>query len=218
MNNRLGPASLIIASSPRSLTTAFLTFLWGLLSTEFPESCPIILYSSSAPYRDPVCVATLPPRQFNSSIMTHGSKQSIHRALLSPECVAQRASVVHQPTARTLSLKCVMPGARLCGMLQLEYLVCGSGGRLADGRRAKAWFKHCKREWAALRPAVKQGDTHAAQSARRAFNKAKRLAQRKCSSRLNARLWNDLKYNPRRFWTAYRGQHGSSVLPESVSS
>jgi len=133
MNNRLGPASLIIASSPGPSQPLFLTFLWGLLSTEF-----LIMPHYSVQFKCPPIVircVLLPllPRQFNSSIMTHGSKQSIHRLCSAQSVWPSERLWCTSCSSGPLLLKCVMPGARLCGMLQLEYLVCGSWG--SAGRR-----------------------------------------------------------------------------------
>lgn len=81
-----------------------------------------------------------------------------------------------------------------------------------DGRPAKAWFRSCKQQWQVLRAAIRRGDTHAAAAARKLFNAAKRRAKRHCEKQWQARLWDDFRHNPRRFWTAYRGKRMACML------
>jgi len=92
--------------------------------------------------------------------------------------------------------------------------VCQVGGKMLDGRPAKAWFKNCRAEWLVLRAAICRGDTHAAKVAKRAFNAAKRRAKRHCAKHWQARLWDDIQHNPRRFWTAYRGKRMDCMLSD----
>jgi hypothetical protein len=73
-----------------------------------------------------------------------------------------------------------------------------------DGRKANPWFKHCHTEWHALQVAVRQGNTHAAAAAHRVFNRAKRKFKRFYDRQWQARLLQDMKHNPRRFWTAFQ--------------
>ena len=87
--------------------------------------------------------------------------------------------------------------------------------RLADGRPAKAWFKGCKAEHAALRAAMRVGDTHAAAVAKRAFTAARRRAKRHCERVWQARMWDALRHNPRRFWTCFRGRKRLACLVEN---
>lgn len=92
--------------------------------------------------------------------------------------------------------------------------VCQVGGKMLDGRPAKAWFKNCRAEWLVLRAAIRRGDTHVAKVAKRAFNAAKRRAKRHCAKQWQARLWDDIQHNPRRFWTAYRGKRMDCMLSD----
>jgi hypothetical protein len=62
--------------------------------------------------------------------------------------------------------------------------------------------------------AVLRGDTHAAAAARKSFNAAKRRAKRACERRWHSRLLHDLRHNPRRFGTAYKGHAASAVLDD----
>ena len=87
----------------------------------------------------------------------------------------------------------------------------GDHSKMQDGRPAKRWFKFCKEQWLVLKSAIRRGDTHAAAAARKVFNSAKRRAKRYCEKQWNARLMDDLLYNPRRFWTAYKSRKFSCM-------
>ena len=79
-------------------------------------------------------------------------------------------------------------------------------------RRAKWWFKHCKVEHAALRAALRTGDSHAAAAALNRFNARKRAVQRLAAQKAEADWLKDIRHNPRRFWTQYRGHRTSGSL------
>jgi len=83
-----------------------------------------------------------------------------------------------------------------------------------DGRKANPWFKHCHNEWYALQLAVRQNNTHAAAAARREFNRAKRKFKRYYDRLWQARLLRDLRYNPRRFWTAFQDEKQGCALKD----
>jgi hypothetical protein len=87
-------------------------------------------------------------------------------------------------------------------------------GRMQDGRKANAWFCKCRPEWQALRQAVFHWNTHAAAAARRSFNAAKRCVKRAIDRQVHKRLLHDLRHNPRKLWTAYKGRIAPSVLEE----
>lgn len=80
----------------------------------------------------------------------------------------------------------------------------GQPGKMADGRQPNKWFKHCKAEHAALKAAIARGDTHAAKEWRKKFNAVKRRWKAHYSEVWHRRLIHDLRFNPRRFWTAYQ--------------
>ena len=52
--------------------------------------------------------------------------------------------------------------------------MAGTQQRTACGHLPKRWFKHVRHEHAALKNALRRGDTHAAAALRKVFNKAKR--------------------------------------------
>jgi hypothetical protein len=85
---------------------------------------------------------------------------------------------------------------------------------MQDGRKANAWFRKCRPEWQALRHAVFNGNTHAAAAAKRSFNAAKRRAKRAIDRQVHKRLLHDLRHNPRKFWTAYKGRTAPCVLDD----
>ena len=100
---------------------------------------------------------------------------------------------------------------------QLVYgVVQGEQGRMADGRRAHAWFKACKPEYAVLRDAIRRGDTHAAAVARRAFNAAKRRSKRHCEAVWQRRMWDAIQHNPRRFWSTFNGRKRIACLADNM--
>jgi hypothetical protein len=92
-------------------------------------------------------------------------------------------------------------------LLDAAQEVFGSGHthkRLFGGRTAKRWFKECKAEYAALQSALRQQDSHAAKEARRVFVNKKRRAQRQLAQAAQQGFLEDIRHNPRRFWTAYK--------------
>ena len=107
------------------------------------------------------------------------------------------------------SLSCTAAVSRV-GELLVEAATAAFGpaagppGRMADGRQPNKWFKHCKAEHTALRAAIARGDTHAAKEWRKKFNAVKRRWKAHYSEVWHRRLIHDLRFNPRRFWTAYQ--------------
>ena len=83
--------------------------------------------------------------------------------------------------------------------------ICGQQRRTQCGHLPKRWYKHVRREHAALKQAVRRGDTHAAAALRKVFNRAKRKWQAFYTRQYHANLIDDLKHNARRFWTKYKG-------------
>jgi len=82
---------------------------------------------------------------------------------------------------------------------------------LPSGRRANRWFKHCKVEYEQLRAAIRQGDTHAAQQRKREFKVVERRWKRYYNKQLQERLFDDLRHNPRKFWSAFKGKRASMM-------
>lgn len=87
----------------------------------------------------------------------------------------------------------------------------GSGSCMPSGHRPKAWFRECRPEHAVLQAALRAGDSHAAAEARRRFNAKKRVVQRRMGQQREAALMRDIRHNPRRFWTAYRGSQPAAL-------
>lgn len=83
--------------------------------------------------------------------------------------------------------------------------VCGQQRRTQCGHLPKRWYKHVRKEHAALKQAVRRGDTHAAAALRKVFKKAKRKWQAFYTRQYHATLLDDLQHNARRFWTMYKG-------------
>jgi hypothetical protein len=95
-----------------------------------------------------------------------------------------------------------------------ELFGCGSGRRrLFGGTTAKRWFQQCKAEYAALQAARSRQDSHAAREARRAFVNKKRRVQRQLAQTAQQGFLQDIKHNPRRFWTAYKKGPPPSLVP-----
>jgi hypothetical protein len=80
------------------------------------------------------------------------------------------------------------------------------GTRLPSGRLPNRWFKHCKTEHSALKAAIRQGDTHAASQFRKEFSRVKRKWKRHYSKQAQAKMLDDLRCNPKRFWSALAGR------------
>jgi endonuclease/exonuclease/phosphatase family metal-dependent hydrolase len=87
----------------------------------------------------------------------------------------------------------------------------GDNRVLPSGRQPKRWFRHCKQEYQELQAAMARGDTHAARELRKKFNYAKRRWKKHYSRAWHMRLLHDLRFNPRRFWTAYRGARRTAL-------
>jgi len=111
----------------RSLTTAVSHFSVGSFVDRVSDHAPLFCTVQVPPYRDPVCVAT-PAASAVQLINYDPRKQAEYTsALLSPECVAQRASVVHQlqlgtPFAEVCDAWCKVVwdvAARVFGVRQL---------------------------------------------------------------------------------------------------
>lgn len=90
--------------------------------------------------------------------------------------------------------------------------VAGSQQRTACGHLPKRWFKHVRHEHAALKSAIRRGDTHAAAALRKVFNKAKRKWQAFYTKQYHSKLIDDLRHNPRKFWNLYKGPGMQSRL------
>ena len=163
--------------------------------------------------------ASMPPVR---CIRWDPSKRSRYvAALKTHDCVLAREAALQQVRGCHVSPSQVSAACEAwCDAIRnvAEPIFGVSGGgqcvRAGDGRAAKRWFPHCKQEWAALRVAVRNHNSHAAAAARKVFNAAKRRAKRHCEKQWQARLLDDLRYNPRRFWTAYKGRKMSCMLQD----
>lgn len=134
--------------------------------------------------------------------------------LLASSCLARRKAIIDSMSMGTVSF--TEGCAAWCELIKgtaVEVFGASSGSdnRMPSGRAAKPWFVDCQQEWLAMKAVIRQGDTHAAAAARRAFAYAKRRAQRRHNKYRQAKLLDDLKHNPRRFWTEYRGRKGTAV-------
>ena len=83
--------------------------------------------------------------------------------------------------------------------------------KLPSGRVPNNWFWHCKQEYQALREALRRGDSHAVKQLRREFRRVRRKWERYFDHRQQARMMDDLKHNPRKFWSAFKGRRCSMV-------
>lgn len=83
--------------------------------------------------------------------------------------------------------------------------------KLPSGRAPNRWFKHCRQEYQALRDALRRGDSHAAKQRRKEFRRVQRKWERYFDSKQQARMVDDLKHNPRKFWSAFKGRRCSMV-------
>ena len=86
-----------------------------------------------------------------------------------------------------------------------------TGRQLPSGRSPNKWFKHCKQEYQALQQALRRGDTHAAQQLRKEFKRVQRKWERYFDRKQQQRMVDDLKHNPRKFWSAFKGRRSSMV-------
>ena len=82
---------------------------------------------------------------------------------------------------------------------------------LPSGRSPNKWFKHCKPEYQALQQAIRRGDTHAAQQLRKEFKRVQRKWERYFDRKQQERMVDELKHNPRKFWSAFKGRRSSMV-------
>jgi len=87
----------------------------------------------------------------------------------------------------------------------------GHSRHLPSGRLPKKWFKHCTHEWHQLKQAIRQGDTHAAAACRKKFNATKRRWKRYYNAQTAARMMDDLKHKPSKFWHGYKGVKAAST-------
>ena len=142
------------------------------------------------------------------------SRRGEYRLLVASQAYAERRAEVLEglrlgflTTAEASSLWCGV-------LLDAAEAVFGrsEGARLRGGRPKKWWFRHCKEEHAALRAALRDGNSHAAAAARNRFNARKRAVQRQAAVRAEREWMADIKHNPRRFWTQYRGGRGADSL------
>lgn len=141
-------------------------------------------------------------------------EQYVNR-LHTSECISKRACIISGVKDGTLSAHeaCEQWSHIVMSAASTVFGVSSGGqARMHDGRVAKRWFKHCKPQWRALQEAIRSGSTHAHREARTAFNAAKRKAKRHCEKQWHARLLDDLRHNPRRFWTAYKGRKMACML------
>jgi hypothetical protein len=83
--------------------------------------------------------------------------------------------------------------------------------RLPSGRAPNRWFKHCRQEYQALRNALRGGDSHVIKQLRREFRHTQRKWQRYFDCKQQARMMDDLKHNPRKFWSAFKGRRCSML-------
>lgn len=166
---------------------------------------------------------TLPTGRFGPGVGGGGpglvkwdaSRREEYRDLISSPAFAERRSLI----MRALEHGMLSAGeaSELWGQVLLDaarqlFGSSGQGGALRGGRRAKWWFKHCKVEHAALQAALRTGDSHAAAAARNRFNARKRTVQRLAAQKAERDWLRDIKHNPRRFWTQYRGHRTAGSL------
>ena len=83
--------------------------------------------------------------------------------------------------------------------------------QLPSGRSPNKWFKRCKPEYQALQKALKRGDTHAARQLSKEFKRVQRKWERYFDEKQQQRMVDDLKHNPRKFWSAFKGRRSSMV-------
>lgn len=78
--------------------------------------------------------------------------------------------------------------------------------RLPSGRTPNKWFQHCKQEYGALKEAIRRGDTHAAKQLKQEFRKVQRKWERYFDRKHQERMVDELKHNPRKFWSAFNNR------------
>ena len=78
--------------------------------------------------------------------------------------------------------------------------------RLPSGRLKNSWYKHCKEGHQKLQQALRQNDSHAAEQYRKEFRRQKRKWKRVYDKKAQEKMLDDLKHNPRKFWTAFQGK------------
>jgi len=83
--------------------------------------------------------------------------------------------------------------------------------QLPSGQLANKWFKHCKEEHKRLKQALQREDSHAAAQYLKEFRKVKRKWQRHYDRAAQEHMLDDLKHNPRKFWSAYKGRRHSML-------
>ena len=69
-----------------------------------------------------------------------------------------------------------------------------------------SWYKHCKEGHQKLQQALRQDDSHAAEQYRKEFRRQKRKWKRVYDKKAQEKMLDDLKHNPRKFWTAFQGK------------
>ena len=82
---------------------------------------------------------------------------------------------------------------------------------LPSGCPPNKWFKHCKQKYQALQQAIRRGDTHAAQQLRKEFKRIQRKWEMYFDCKQQERIMDELKHNPRKFWSAFKGRRSSMV-------
>jgi len=85
------------------------------------------------------------------------------------------------------------------------------GKKLPSGRLPNRWYKHCKEEHSALKAAIRRGDTHAAAQYKKEFARVQRKWKRHYNMQTQARMLDDFRHNPRKFWTAFQGRRSSML-------
>lgn len=172
-----------------------------------------------------ITVPSLPTGRFSTSdkvalsVKWDGTKREEYRNLVSSGVHARRRAEVLE--ALQQGVVSVGEASGLWGQVLMdaakEVFGCRTGARLRNGRPKKWWFRECKPEHAALQAALRSGDSHAAAAARNRFNAKKRTVQRLAAQKLEREWVRDVKHNPRRFWTRYRGDRASDCM-HSVES
>ena len=62
-----------------------------------------------------------------------------------------------------------------------------------------------------MQQAVRKGDTHAAQQLKKEFRRVQRKWERYFDRKQQERMIDDLKHNPRKFWSAFQGKRAAMV-------
>lgn len=171
-----------------------------------PLGCWLSL-GAGAPQAPPAATAPLPPRPR----WAPDKREDYVRELSTTHSDALVA------LQRDVGSGAVSPEA---GLDQLFDMVCAAGiqamgrveqgpPRIPSGQIANAWFPHCKAAYQAVRQAIRRGDTHAAAQFRQEFKAQKKRWKRHYEQLAHTRMLDELKHNPRKFWTAFKGRRPS---------